>query len=411
MKPGRLGTNPLEDLPAGAVPGERKARPVARRKATSRRAAVPGPPATPAAIPSSPPVPPPPVPPPPTGRSLTTLEATFDEVLTDMERRIAVEAGLGAGSRRRLEQERRLFGERMAERVGALRTGDDRDREALAVIRSLLTFERVSRLASRRWLADRSLVVDAFGFDPREAARLEPLVRWLVDRWFRVEVEGVESVPAEGRAILVANHAGAIPFDGLVITHLVRRAHPGRDVRWLAEDEAHHFPFFGPLMSRLGSVRACPENARLLLEREAALAVFPEGNAGLRKSFRHRYRLQRFGRGGVVKLALRTGSPVIPVAAVGGEETYPVLARTRWFTEALGVSFLPITPLFPWLGPLGLLPLPSRWCVRFGAPLDLGLPAAAADDPAAVSRVNERIRGVVQGMVGELLARRGAVFW
>jgi 1-acyl-sn-glycerol-3-phosphate acyltransferase len=182
-------------------------------------------------------------------------------------------------------------------------------------------------------------------------------------------------------------------------------------VRWLVENEAHHFPFFGTLMSRLGAVRACPENAQVLLDRNAVIAVFPEGNQGLRKTYRERYRLQRFGRGGVVKLAIRAGVPIVPVAIVGGEETYPVLWRTGVLAELFGVPFLPITPLFPLLGPLGLLPLPARWSVAFGPALRLELPPEAADDPGAVSRANERVRGEVQGLLGELLGRRRNVFW
>ena len=140
-------------------------------------------------------------------------------------------------------------------------------------------------------------------------------------------------------------------------------------------------------------------------------AVFPEGNQGLRKTFGDRYRLQRFGRGGVVKLALRTGAPIVPVAIVGGEETYPLLWRTEVFADLLGLPFLPITPTFPWLGPLGLVPLPAQWRVAFGAPLRLELPPETVDDPSAVSRINERVRGEVQGLLGELLGRRRGVFW
>ncbi|MBI5499350.1 MAG: acyltransferase family protein [Deltaproteobacteria bacterium] len=343
---------------------------------------------------------------------MTTLEARFEEALREAETRLGTESGLEAGTRRRLEEELRVFGERMAERLEGLRPGEERDRRALASARELLALDTLLRLATRRWLRGRSLVVDAFGYDAVGSRALEPLVSLLVERWFRVETRGVESVPAEGPAILVANHAGAIPFDGLVLSHVVRQHHPRqRDVRWLVENEAHHFPFFGTLMSRLGAVRACPENAQVLLERGAAIAVFPEGNQGLRKTFRERYRLQRFGRGGVVKLALRTGAPIVPVAIVGGEETYPLLWRTELFADLLGLPFLPVTPTFPWLGPFGLLPLPARWRVAFGPPVRLDLPPSAVDDPSAVSRINERVRGEVQALLGELLGRRRGGFW
>jgi 1-acyl-sn-glycerol-3-phosphate acyltransferase len=386
--------------------------PAASAPVPSERASSAPPPAPPA--PAAPPSVPAAARPAPAaaGSSLTTLEVRFEETLRDVQTRIESEGGLEAGTRRRLEEELRLFGERMAERLDGLRPGEERDRQALASARGLLAWDMLLRLATRRWLRRRSLVVDAFGYDPVEARYLEPLVSALVEKWFRVEVRGVESVPAEGPAILVSNHAGAIPFDGLVLSHIVRQRHPRhRDVRWLVENEAHHFPFFGTLMSRLGAVRACPENAQVLLDRNAVIAVFPEGNQGLRKTYRERYRLQRFGRGGVVKLAIRAGVPIVPVAIVGGEETYPVLWRTGVLAELFGVPFLPITPFFPLLGPLGLLPLPARWSVAFGPALRLELPPEAADDPGAVSRANERVRGEVQGLLGELLGRRRNVFW
>ncbi|MDI7269731.1 MAG: lysophospholipid acyltransferase family protein, partial [Myxococcota bacterium] len=343
--------------------------------------------------------------------SLTTLESRFEEVLHDLRGRIESEGGLEVGSRRRLEEEMRLFGARMGERLDVLRSADERDREALASARSLLSIDALARLGARGLLRRRSLVVDAFGYEEAASRRIEPLVGFLFDRWFRVEVSGVESVPSDGPAILVANHSGAIPFDGLMISAAVRRRHARRrDVRWLVEDEAYYFPFFGTTMARLGAVRACPENAMLLLDRGAVVAVFPEGSHGLRKTFGERYRLRRFGRGGAIKLALRSGAPVIPVAVVGGEETYPVLARTTLLAETLGVPFLPITPTFPLLGPFGLLPLPSRWRIQFGPPVGMEAGPQAAGDPAAVSRLNERLRGRIQGMVGELLGRRNAIF-
>lgn len=350
--------------------------------------------------------------PPAVGSSLTGLEVRFEETLRDVQRRLETEAGLEAGTRRRLEEELRLFGDRMAERLETLRPGDVRDRRLVANARELLTFDMLLRVATRYWLRRRSLVVDAFGYDPVEARNLEPLVAALVEKWFRAEVRGVESIPEEGPALVVANHAGAIPFDGLVLSHAVRLNHPRRrDVRWLAENEAHHFPFFGALMARLGAVRACPENAQALLERGQVVGVFPEGNTALRKTYPERYRLRRFGRGGAVKLALRAGVPIVPAAIVGGEETYPLLWRTQLFAEWLGVPFLPVTPIFPLLGPLGLLPLPVRWRLAFGAPIRLELPASAADDTAVVSRINEQVRGEVQALLGELLGRRRGVFW
>jgi 1-acyl-sn-glycerol-3-phosphate acyltransferase len=183
----------------------------------------------------------------------------------------------------------------------------------------------------------------------------------------------------------------------------------GREVRPLLEDAVFHFPFLGVLVNRLGAVRACPENAERLLSRGSAVAVFPEGAGGCAKPFRERYRVQRFGRGGFVRLALRTGATIVPVAVVGSEETYPILGRVP--ARPLGVPFLPITPTWPWLGPAGLWPLPTKWTIELGEPVDLaGLGPADANDDARVMRIAEGVRTTVQAMLDARLAERTGVF-
>jgi 1-acyl-sn-glycerol-3-phosphate acyltransferase len=259
----------------------------------------------------------------------------------------------------------------------------------------------------------RSDVVDDFGRDPKATARWEPLFELLYSRWFRVKAEGVEHVPSTGRALLVANHAGTLPYDSAMVMHAVRRDHPARrDVRPLIEDAVFHLPFLGPMMNRIGGVRACPENAERLLAKDELVAVFPEGVKGMSKLWRDRYRLQRFGRGGFVKLAIRARAPIVPVAVVGAEEATPMVAKITWFAKNMGLPWLPVTPTFPWLGPAGLLPLPSRWMVRFGEPIDLArdLPPEAAEDRLLVNRVADQIRNQIQGMVDELLTRRGRAY-
>ena len=264
----------------------------------------------------------------------------------------------------------------------------------------------------RRWRAlamwGRSDVVDDFGRDPRATARWEWLFEFLYTRWFRVQATGLEHVPARGRALLVANHAGTLPYDSAMVMHAVRRDHPARrDVRPLVEDTVFHLPFLGPIMNRIGGVRADPENAERLLVKDELVAVFPEGEKGMGKLWRDRYRLQRFGRGGFVKLALRTGAPIIPVAVVGAEEAAPMLGKVTWFAKNIGIPWVPVTPLFPWLGPAGLLPLPSKWYVRFGAPLDLGhLQPDAAEDRLLVNKLADQVRTQIQQMIDELLGQR-----
>src|SRR5690606_20091733 len=212
---------------------------------------------------------------------------------------------------------------------------------------------------------------------------------------------GTEHLPVRGPAILVANHAGPLPWDGLVLLEAVRRAHPvRRTLRPLLEDAVFHFPYLGVLVNRLGAVRASPENAQRLLEEDELVAVFPEGQQGLTRLFRERHTLKRFGRGGCVKLALRTAVPLLPVAVIGAEAAAPTLARIGLFGRSLGLDALPITPTFPWLGPAGLLPLPSKWRVRFGAPVDLAAShrREAADDRILVARLADQIRTDVQDM-------------
>ena len=255
--------------------------------------------------------------------------------------------------------------------------------------------------------------VDEFGYDPAYERKVLPLLEMLYEKYFRVEAHGIERVPVEGRCLLVANHSGTLPLDGLMLRMAVRREHPGhRGVRWLAEDGIFHFPFLGNMTNRVGAVRACQENAERLLESESLVAVFPEGQKGIGKLFRDRYRLQRFGRGGFVKLCLRTRTPIVPVAIIGGEETNPVLARVEYLTKALGIPYLPVTPTFPLLGPAGLLPAPTKWKIFFGEPIDLeGYAPASADDEILVGRLTERVRGAIQAMLDRAVGERRSVWF
>jgi 1-acyl-sn-glycerol-3-phosphate acyltransferase len=258
-------------------------------------------------------------------------------------------------------------------------------------------------------MRDRSDFVDEFGRDPMYSARMAPVLDFFYKRWFRVETEGMEHVPAQGRALLVANHSGVLPYDGAILMHAVRVDHPaGRDVRPLVEDFVFHFPWLGTLINRIGGVRACPENATRLLESDQLVAVFPEGVKGIGKLYKDRYQLQRFGRGGFIKLALRTRSPIIPVAIVGAEEIHPMLGRFTWLAKSMGVPYVPITPTFPWLGPLGAVPLPSKWNVRIAAPIDIAADHGpdAADDRILVNRLSEQVRAQIQDMVSDMLAAR-----
>lgn len=269
----------------------------------------------------------------------------------------------------------------------------------------------------RRWgrigMRDRSEEVDDFGFDPVYEQKVLPLFDFLYRRYFRVECAGVEHIPANGRCLLVANHSGTVPYDGLFLKLAVKREHPQkREVRWLTEDFIQHFPFVGSFVARVGAVRACPENAERLLAKDSLVAVFPEGVKGIGKLFRERYRLQRFGRGGYVKLCLRTKTPIVPVAIIGAEETNPMLGRIELLTKLLGVPYVPITPTFPLLGPLGLLPAPAKWKIVFGEPMALdGHGPEAADDEILIGRLSERVRATIQAMLDKAIGERRSVWF
>ncbi len=283
----------------------------------------------------------------------------------------------------------------------------------LDTARELLSTDFYLRKWGRLGLRNRSEEVDEFGHDPVYEGKVRPFFDFLYDRYFRVEAHGVERVPPEGRCLLVANHSGTLPFDGVMLRMAVQREHPQhRDVRWLAEDLIFHFPFLGSFTNRVGAVRACQENAERLLESGALVAVFPEGMKGIGKLYKDRYRLQRFGRGGFVKLCLRTRTPIVPVAILGGEETNPMIARVEYLTRAFGIPYFPVTPTFPLLGPAGLLPAPTKWKLFFGEPLDLsGYGAESADDEILVGRLTEEVRAAIQAMLDHAVAERRSVWF
>jgi 1-acyl-sn-glycerol-3-phosphate acyltransferase len=254
---------------------------------------------------------------------------------------------------------------------------------------------------------------DQWGFDEQFAEAVFPLFELLYEIWWRVDVEGVTNVPAHGRALMVANHAGALfPFDASMMTMALMKEHPlPRWPRFMVLDWAFALPFVSAFMRRVGGIPASPHNAEALLSRDELVMVFPEGIKGTGKPFADRYRLQRFGRGGFVEVALRTGAPIVPVAVVGSEEIYPKVADAPGLARLLGAPFLPITPTFPWLGPLGLVPLPSKWRIEFCEPIDLSDHGPdAAEDRALVFDISERVRETIQTKVYENLVKRGGAF-
>ncbi len=254
---------------------------------------------------------------------------------------------------------------------------------------------------------------DEWGFDEEFAEAVFPLFEFLYRSWWRVETDGVRNVPAHGRGLIVANHAGSLfPFDATMITMALMKEHPlPRWPRFMVLDWAFELPFLSAFMRRVGGVPASPHNAVRLLDADELVMAFPEGVKGTGKPFSERYRLQRFGRGGFVEVALRTGAPIIPCAVVGSEEIYPKLAESEALARAVGAPFVPITPTFPWLGPLGLVPLPSRWRIEFCEPIAVAAHGPqAVDDRRLVLDLTEQVRETIQDKVYDNLVKRGSTF-
>jgi 1-acyl-sn-glycerol-3-phosphate acyltransferase len=254
--------------------------------------------------------------------------------------------------------------------------------------------------------------VDEFGFDPEFTTKIFlPPLRRLADSWFRVEVRGAENLPADGSALLVSNHAGTLPIDGMILQTVVYDE-IGRHVRMLGADLIFKTPYSHDLARKTGTTLACQEDAERLLASNQLVAVFPEGFKGLGKPYADRYKLQRFGRGGFVSAALRAQVPIIPTAIVGSEEIFPLIARVPALARVLGLPYFPITPLFPWLGPLGMIPLPSKWIIQFDEAITTDeLGAGAADDPMIVFSITDQVRETIQQALYALLMQRRSAFF
>jgi 1-acyl-sn-glycerol-3-phosphate acyltransferase len=253
--------------------------------------------------------------------------------------------------------------------------------------------------------------VDIFGFDRELTELLLPAIEPINNRYWRVDVIGTENVPAEGAALLASNHAGTLPLDGLVLRGVVWEHPPHRHARMLAADLVFTIPFLSHIVRKTGNTMACAEDTYRLLEMGELVAVFPEGFKGVGKGWKERYRLQRFGRGGFVEVAIQAQVPIIPVAIVGSEETYPMIADVRPLARLLGLPYFPITMFFPWLGPLGMIPLPSKWIVEFCEPIRTDhLDPDQAKDPMEVFDITDQVRQSIQQTLLKNLRLRRTIF-
>ncbi|GAA4659016.1 MULTISPECIES: lysophospholipid acyltransferase family protein [Amycolatopsis] len=255
--------------------------------------------------------------------------------------------------------------------------------------------------------------VDEFGFD-RELTEtlLLPPLRLLYEKWFRVSAHGIDNVPKEGGALIVCNHSGTVPLDAVMTAVAVHDEHPAhRHLRMLGADLVFRTPLLGELARKSGQTLACHPDAERLLRSGELVGVWPEGFKGIGKPFSARYKLQRFGRGGFVSAALRTGVPIVPCAIVGAEEIYPKIGDLKPLARLLGLPYFPVTPFFPLLGPLGALPLPTKWTIEFGEPIHTDhIPAEDHDDPMLVFSLTDQVRESIQQTLYARLDQRESVF-
>jgi 1-acyl-sn-glycerol-3-phosphate acyltransferase len=255
--------------------------------------------------------------------------------------------------------------------------------------------------------------VDEFGFDAELTDNLVlPPLRALYEKWFRVTTHGVENLPAEGGALLVCNHSGTLPLDALMTSVAVHDETPGhRHLRGLGADLVFKVPVVGSFARKSGQTLACNPDAERLLRKGELVGVWPEGFKGIGKPFASRYKLQRFGRGGFVSAALRTGVPIIPVSIVGAEEIYPKIGDIKVLARMLGLPYFPVTPFFPLLGPLGAIPLPTKWSIEFGEPIHTdGFDAEAEEDPMLVFNLTDQVRESIQQTLYQRLSQREGIF-
>jgi 1-acyl-sn-glycerol-3-phosphate acyltransferase len=257
--------------------------------------------------------------------------------------------------------------------------------------------------------------VDDWGRSQRVFDLIEPLLDFYYRHWFRVEVEGIENVPAESGALIVSNHSGALPPDAPMIIQAIRLEHSApRPVYMLGEHWFKGYPGVSMLTAKMGLVAAHPANAQRLLRDEQRLAlVFPEGQKATRKLFWQRYRLRRFGRGGFVRTAMRARVPIVPVALIGGEEAMPIFAHVPLLQKLTGLIYFPVNHAFPQFGlAAALMYLPAKFKIRFLEPVDMSRYAPEdADDVALVQRLSERVRTRIQEELDDLLLARRSVWF
>lgn len=249
---------------------------------------------------------------------------------------------------------------------------------------------------------------DNWGMNPKVLAQTLSLCRWIFEKYFRVEIHGIDRVP-QGRVLIISNHGGQLPWDGTFLIYaMALYANPPRILRGMVERLIPRLPFFSTWIARCGQIVGDPINCKKLLEHNEAVMVFPEGVRGSGKLFWKRYQLQRFG-SGFMRLALETATPIVPVAVIGAEETYPAIYNLKTMARILKLPYCPITPTWPVLGPLGLLPIPVKIRIYFGEPMRF-----EGDFDAPEQDIQNKVNLVtasIQQMIQQGLKERGRKYF
>jgi len=247
---------------------------------------------------------------------------------------------------------------------------------------------------------------DEFGFSRESLKAFAPIALFLYEKWFRTEVIGIENVPSSGPALIIPNHSGQLPLDGMMISvAAMKYLDPPRMPRAMVERWFPTLPLVSVFFSRVGQVVGVTQNAERLLDNGELVLIFPEGARGSGKTWDKRYKVQRFTPG-FMELAIKYKAPIIPTAVIGGEEQAPSFVNVEPLAKKLGFPYFPITPTFPWLGLLGFVPLPSRYHIYFGPPMDFSGFGDDLSEPDRISEHVERVRATVQNMVNEGLKKR-----
>lgn len=275
----------------------------------------------------------------------------------------------------------------------------------------LLPRDEVERLKKIK-IKDAGFGYDIFGFEPESAFIAYYLFNFFYKYWFRVESSGIENIPTKDRVILTPNHSGALPIDYIMIAiDIIKKMKPPRIARGVVDHFAGALPFVNAMIYRCGSVIGSRKNTEYLLKNDDMVVIFPEGTKGIGKPFTQKYKLIRFNVG-FIELALKTRTPIVPVAVIGAEEQAPQLFKIKWLGRLFGFPYIPVTPTFPLLGILGLIPLPVKYHIYYGTPFYFSKKYSPKDahDPEKVRMLANIVQDAVQELINNGLKKRKSIF-